>query len=112
MANLDHAHLATELMHAVPSLRHVFLSMGGQFDVTPDDPDARRQTRGRWFAHSAWKNVPSGPPMRLDADVMERMLVDEDLVLSDDDNVSVSVLFACGLDGSRGLAFQADTPVL
>ncbi len=31
--NINHQHLATELMHAIPSLEHIFVSTGGEFTV-------------------------------------------------------------------------------
>lgn len=72
-------------MDAVPSLEHVFVSAGGQFDAFPDE---MLSTRGRWFAHSGWKRVAGETPEKLDEDVMERMLREQDLGLSDNDEVS------------------------
>ncbi|OJT02332.1 hypothetical protein TRAPUB_7115 [Trametes pubescens] len=92
LAELDHAHLAAQLMATAPSLQYVFVSMGGEFETLLRTPSgAWRQKRGRWFAHSAWKTASAGAgaPRRLDSDVMERMLLDEDLILSDDDNFSL-----------------------
>lgn len=85
IAELDHAHVAAQLMGAVPSLVHVLVSSGGQFELFPDE---RHSKRGRWFAHSAWKRVSGGPPEKLDEDVMERMLREQDLGLSHRDEVS------------------------
>ncbi|OJT02341.1 hypothetical protein TRAPUB_7124 [Trametes pubescens] len=90
--NINHQHLATELMHAIPSLEHIFVSTGGEkikhlFGYyTP-----KVRTRGRWFAHSAWRNGRGGSLVavtseRRDENVMERMLLDEDMTLSDIDN--------------------------
>lgn len=91
IVGLDHIHLATHLLDAVPSLQYVFVSTGGEFEV--GEPPMESQRRGRWFSHSAWRNTRGGSPgtetlMRLDTDVMEQMLQDEDLMLSDLDDVS------------------------
>ncbi|EIW55187.1 uncharacterized protein TRAVEDRAFT_51316 [Trametes versicolor FP-101664 SS1] len=107
IVDMDHQRLAAELMHSVPSLQHVFVSTGGEFEVLvvpPGEeimhlfghsyPEPRR--RGRWFAHSAWRNsngrggsLSVVNPEKLDENVMERMLLDEDLTLSDIDNYIV-----------------------
>lgn len=114
VVGIDHQRLATELMRAVPSLQHVFVSTGGEFEVLvvpPGEevvylfshlyPEPRR--RGRWFAHSAWRNsngrggsLSVVNPEKLDENVMERMLLDEDLTLSDIDNVSITLCLSGG----------------
>lgn len=88
IASLNYQQVAKELMDAVPSLRYVFLSAGSQYEVWAGlmhDP----VKRGRWLAHSAWKKglLPSENPAELDEDVMERMLLEEDLLLSAQDDV-------------------------
>ncbi|EIW55174.1 uncharacterized protein TRAVEDRAFT_22936 [Trametes versicolor FP-101664 SS1] len=88
IAELDHAHVAAQLMDAVPSLEHVVVSSGGQFEAFPDE---RHSKRGRWFAHSAWKRVSGGPPEKLDEDVMERMLREQDLGLSHRDEFQLGI---------------------
>lgn len=125
IVDLNHEHLATELMSAIPSLQHVFMSTGGEFMVAitlggepiacedwPNWFDPQRVgRRGRWFAHSGWKSSSAGVPQRLDADVRERMLSEEDLVLSDYDNVS-GALCEYAHWAARGLALQADVVML
>lgn len=125
IVDLHHEHLATELMSAIPSLQHVFMSTGGDFMVAimfggepiacedwPNWFDPQRVgRRGRWFAHSAWKSSSAGVPQRLDADVRERMLLEEDIVLSDYDNVS-GALCEYAHWAARGLALQADVVML
>lgn len=85
VTEMDHAHVATQLMDAVPSLDHVVVSAGGQFQAFPDE---RHSKRGRWFAHSGWKRVSGGTPEKLDEDVMEHMLREQDLRLSRRDEVN------------------------
>lgn len=85
VTEVDHAHVAAQLMDAVPSLEHVVVSAGGQFEAFPDE---RRSKRGRWFAHSGWKRVSGGTPEKLDEDVMEHMLREHDLGLSRRDEMN------------------------
>lgn len=85
--DLDHAHLAAELMKAMPSLQYVFLSKGGEYSSGP------YKKWDRWLAHSAWKRTPSGTPETLDADSAEQMLLDEDLIPSKSDEVSDALCF-------------------
>ncbi|KAL1942650.1 hypothetical protein VTO73DRAFT_4890 [Trametes versicolor] len=89
ISSLNHQQTAKELMDAVPSLQYVFLSVGSRVVAPRSMHNAVK--RGRWLAHSAWKNMgrgscPSGDPKKLDESVMERMLLDENLVLSANDN--------------------------
>lgn len=85
VTEMDHAHVAAQLLDAVPSLEHVVVSAGGQFEAFPDE---RHSKRGRWFAHSGWKRVSGGTPEKLDEDVMERMLREQDLGISRRDEVN------------------------
>ncbi|EIW55175.1 uncharacterized protein TRAVEDRAFT_51304 [Trametes versicolor FP-101664 SS1] len=102
IVDIDHEHLATELMAAIPSLQHIFIGTGGSFvvDMRPSEPIVNEDwphgfdprgagTRGRWFAHSAWRPSYVGIPRRLHTVEMDRKLLEEDLVLSKNDNFSL-----------------------
>lgn len=109
VATLDPQQTAMELMNALLSLQYIFLNMGGHIEMPTRirKPPYDETKRGRWQARSAWKNMndgllrPSANPEKLSEDVMERMILDEDLILSEHDEVSgwkcVTVYGLCNL---------------
>ncbi|KAI0366848.1 hypothetical protein BV20DRAFT_1001746 [Pilatotrama ljubarskyi] len=99
MRELEHSAIASSLMDAVPSLRYVFLSFGGEFDVPslstgPGAPDVHNRssiaTRGRWMSSSAWTHSGDEAdvmrhPARVGDAAAEKLLTDEALTLSAED---------------------------
>ncbi|KAI0631125.1 hypothetical protein C8Q77DRAFT_1062417 [Trametes polyzona] len=93
--------LAAALMDAVPSLRYVFLTFGGQFETMVDGPEehgtvySTAVVRGRWMQSSGWEpesEAGSGVQRqerqsvkRLAEDKVEMVLGDEKLGLSERD---------------------------
>ncbi|KAL1949170.1 hypothetical protein VTO73DRAFT_10976 [Trametes versicolor] len=96
VATLDPQQIAMELMNALPSLHYIFLNMRGHLEMPTRmcKPPYDETKRDRWQARSAWRNMnngllrPSANPEKLGEDVMERMILDEDLILSEHDEVS------------------------
>ncbi|KAI0358144.1 hypothetical protein OH77DRAFT_1246488 [Trametes cingulata] len=99
MRELDHCATASSLISAVPSLRYVFLSFGGEYDVpllsdghgVPDVHNrASIATRGRWLSSSAWTRTDGQEGEALHVErvgdaVAEKLLTDESLTLSMED---------------------------
>lgn len=93
--NIHGEQLASELMDAAPSLQYVFVSGSGQFEAWPDDYPAGTcpGKRVRPVVRSAWRNMrsalrPSESPGKIDEDMMRRILLDEELTVSETETVS------------------------
>lgn len=86
--------IVTAIMDAVPSLRYVFLTFGGQFEVGLERPAGGPQfprmtaPKGHWLTTTGWENDPEMPGRywRL-GDEAEEMMEDEGLCLSQEDEV-------------------------
>ncbi len=99
--------VAAALMEAVPTLRYVFLTFGGQYEVSVSQHDFiidEERTviglRGHWMSSSGWASVEgegaelgtrararSRPFKKLGDEVVEKMIEDEGLLVSREDEV-------------------------
>lgn len=102
--------VAAALMEAVPTLRYVFLTFGGQYEVSVQQYDEEVKEdrtviglRGHWMTSSGWASVEgegaelgskaragSRTFKKLGEGATEKMVQDERLLVSREDDVSCS----------------------
>ncbi|KAI0356071.1 hypothetical protein OH77DRAFT_1401849 [Trametes cingulata] len=102
---LDHSATAAAFMHAIPSLRQVFLTCGGQFDISSVRhchgisyflSHVMMITRGRWTSSSAWTRTDGQGDEALNLErigdaVAEQVLTNETLTLSAKDKCTLEL---------------------